>query len=129
VTGPAIPALLGRHALPIGLAVAFAVTALTAWHFHVQRDAARLDAAMASRAAEANAAALAEATAEHARHIAALTGEAERARARAARLGANLEALRRDPSHATDAAPVLRAAVERLRAGRAGNPPAAAPPP
>jgi hypothetical protein len=106
------------------------MTALAAWHFRAQRDAARLDAAMATRIAEANAAALAEATAEHARHIAALTGEAERARAQAARLSANLEALRRDPSHAAGAAPVLRAAVERLRAGRsAGDPAAAAPPP
>ncbi|GIX10723.1 hypothetical protein [Elioraea sp.] len=123
---PAILALLSRRAVPIGLALAFAVTALTAWHFRAQRDAARLEAAMASRAAEANAAALAAATAEHARHIAALTDEAERARARAARLGANLEALRRDPSHAAGAAPVLRDAVERLRAGRiAGNSPAA----
>jgi hypothetical protein len=130
VTGAAMLALLGRHALPIGLAAAFAMTALAAWHFRAQRDAARLDAAMATRIAEANAAALAEATAEHARHIAALTGEAERARAQAARLSANLEALRRDPSHAAGAAPVLRAAVERLRAGRsAGDPAAAAPPP
>ena len=130
MTGPAIPALLGRHALPIGLAVAFAVTALTAWHFRAQRDAARLDAATASRIAEANAAALAQATAEHARHIAALTAEADRARARAARLGANLEAIRRDPSHAADAAPVLRDAVDRLRAGRtAGDPAVAAPSP
>jgi|YNPMSStandDraft_1061717.scaffolds.fasta_scaffold03393_5 hypothetical protein len=128
--GAAILALLGRHAVPIGLAAAVAMTALTAWHFRTQRDAARLDAAMASRAAETNAAALAQATAEHARHIAALTGEAERARAQAARLGADLEALRRDPSHAIGAAPVLRAAIERLRASRgAGDPPAAAPPP
>ena len=128
--GAAILGLLGRHALPIGLTAAVAVTALTAWHFRAQRDAARLDVAMASRAAEANAAALAQATAEHARHIAALTGEAERARAQAVRLGANLEALRRDPSHAAGAAPVLRDAVERLRASRtAGDPaPAAAPP-
>jgi hypothetical protein len=130
VTGAAILALLGRHAVPIGLATAFAVTALTAWNFRAQRDAARLDAATATRTAEANAAALAQVTAEHERHIAALTGEAGRARARAARLGANLEALRRDPSHATGAAPVLRDAVERLRAGRAaGDPAAAAPPP
>ncbi|MBW6401434.1 hypothetical protein KPL78_26525 [Roseomonas sp. HJA6] len=128
--GTTILALLGRHALAIGLAATFAATALTAWHFCAQRDAARLDAAMASRAAEANAAALAQATAEHARHIAALTGEAERARAQAVRLGANLEALRRDPSHAAGAAPVLRDAVERLRAGRtAGDPAAAAPSP
>ncbi|TQF77560.1 hypothetical protein FK498_12090 [Elioraea sp. Yellowstone] len=130
MTGAAILGLLGRHALPIGLAAACAMTALAAWHFRSQRDAARLDAAMASRAAAANAAALAQATAEHARHIAALTDEAERARAQAARLGANLEALRRDPSHAAGAAPVLRDAVERLRANRsAGDPPAAAPPP
>ena len=128
--GAAILGLLGRHALPIGLAATFAVTALTAWHFRAQRDAARVDAATATRTAEANAAALARATAEHARHIAALTGEAERARAQAARLGANLEALRRDPSHAAGAAPVLRDAVERLRAGRtAGDPAAAAAPP
>ena len=126
MTGAAILALLGRHALPIGLAAAFAVTALTAWTFRAQRDAARLDAATATRTAEANAAALARATAEHARHIAALTGEAERARAQAVRLGANLEALRRDPSHATGAAPVLRDAVERLRAGRTAGDPAAA---
>ena len=86
MTGPAILALLGRQALPIGLAVAFAVTALTAWHFRAQRDAARLDAAMASRAAAANAAALAQATAEHARHIAALTDE--EARELAARIDA-----------------------------------------
>ena len=126
----AILALLGRHALPIGLAAAVAMTALSAWQFRAQRDVARTDAAMASRTAEANAAALAQAMAEHARHIAALTGEAERARAQAARLGANLEALRRDPSHAAGAAPVLRDAVERLRAGRTtGDPAAAAPPP
>ena len=128
--GAAFLALLGRHALPIGLAAAVVMTGLTAWHFRSQRDAARLDAATASRIAEANAAALARATAEHARHIAALTGEAERARAQAARLGANLEALRRDPSHAAGAASVLRDAVKRLRAGRtAGDPAAAAPPP
>jgi hypothetical protein len=130
VTGAAILGLLGRHAVPIGLAAAVAMTALTAWHFRSQRDAARAEAAVVSRTAEANAAALSHATAEHARHIAALAGEAERARAQASRLGANLEALRRDPSHAASAAPVLRAAVERLRAGRAaGDPAAAAPPP
>ncbi|MBW6398924.1 hypothetical protein KPL78_13755 [Roseomonas sp. HJA6] len=128
--GAAILALLGRHALPIGLAAAVAMTALTATHFRTQRDAARAEAAMASRTAQANATALAQATVEHDRHIAALTGEAERARAQAARLGANLEALRRDPSHAAGAAPVLRDAVDRLRAGRtAGDPAAAAPPP
>jgi hypothetical protein len=127
---PAILGLLRRQALPIGLAAAIAITALTAWHFRTQRDAARTDAAMASRTAEANAAALAQATAEHARQIAALAGEAERALAQAVRLGTNLEALRRDPSHATIAAPVLRDAVERLRAGRAaGDPAGAAPPP
>ena len=128
--GAAILALLGRHAVPIGLAAACAMTALAAWHFRAQRDAARVDAATATRTAEANAAALARATAEHARHIAALTGEAQRARAQAARLGANLEALRRDPSHAAGAAPVLRDAVDRLRAGRtAGDPAAAVAPP
>ena len=128
--GTTILALLGRHALPIGIAAAILLSAAAAWHFRAQRDAARLDAAMASRTAEANAAALARATAEHARHIAALAGEAERARAQAVRLGANLEALRRDPSHAAGAAPVLRDAVERLRAGRTtGDPGAAAPPP
>ena len=128
--GAAILGLLGRHALPIGLVAACAMAALSAWHFRSQRDAARVDAATATRTAEANAAALAHATAEHARHIAALTGEAERARAQAARLGANLEALRRDPSHAAGAAPVLRDAVERLRGNRtAGDPAAAAPPP
>ncbi|MBX6744578.1 MAG: hypothetical protein IRY87_21310 [Acetobacteraceae bacterium] len=130
MTGAAILALLGRHALPIGLAAAILFSAAAAWHYRAQRDAARLDAATASRTAEANAAALARAIAEHARHIAALTGEAERARAQAERLGANLEALRRDPSHAAGAAPVLRDAVERLRANRtAGDPTAAAPPP
>ncbi|WP_137128056.1 hypothetical protein [Roseomonas sp. HF4] len=130
MTGAAILSLLGRHALPIGLAAAVLLYATAAWHFRAQRDAARLDAATASRTAEANAAALAQVTAEHARHIAALTGEAERARALAKRLGANLEALRRDPSHATGAAPVLRDAVDRLRAGRtAGDPAAAAPSP
>ncbi|GGJ07062.1 hypothetical protein [Neoroseomonas lacus] len=130
MTGAAILTLLGRHALPIGLAAAVAMMALTAWHFRSQRDAARVDAATASRTAEANAAALARATTEHARHVAALTGDAERARAQAARLGANLEALRRDPSHAAGAAPVLRDAVERLRASRtAGDPAAAAAPP
>lgn len=130
MTGAAILTLLGRHALPIGIAAAFLLSAAAAWHFRAQRDAARHDAATASRAAEANAAALAHATAEHARHIAALTGEAERARAQAVRLGANLEALRRDPSHAAGAAPVLRDAVDRLRAGRtAGDPADAAAPP
>ena len=124
--GAAILALVGRHALPIGLAAAVAMTALTAWHFRSQRDAARMDAAMATRTAEANAAALARVTSEHARHIAALTGEAERARAQAMRLGAHLEALRRDPSHAAGAAPVLRDAVDRLRAGRTAGDPAAA---
>ncbi|WP_146217057.1 hypothetical protein [Falsiroseomonas bella] len=128
--GAAILALLGRHVVPIGLAAAVAMAVLTAWQLRSQRDAARLDAAAATRTAEANAAALARATAEHARHIAALTGEAERARARAARLGANLEVLRRDPSHAAGAASVLRDAVDRLRAGRtAGDPAAAASPP
>ena len=128
--GAAILGLLGRHALPIGIVAVILLSAATAWHFRSQRDAARTDAAMASRTAEANAAALAQATAEHARHIAALTGEAERAHAQAIRLGANLEALRRDPSHAAGAAPVLRDAVERLRANRAaGDPAAAAPPP
>jgi hypothetical protein len=130
VTGATILAVLGRHALPIGLAAAILLSVTAAWHFRSQRDAARLDAATATRTAEANAAALARATAEHARQIAALIGEAERARAQAARLGANLEVLRRDPSHAAGAAPVLRAAVERLRASRsAGDPAAAAPPP
>jgi hypothetical protein len=127
---PAILGLLSRQALPVALAAAIVLTALIAWHFRTQRDAARLDAATASRVAEANAAALAQATAEHTRQIAALAGEAERARAQAARLGTNLEALRRDPSHATGAAPVLRDAVERLRASRAaGDPAGAAPPP
>ncbi|PHK93840.1 hypothetical protein CR162_16340 [Pseudoroseomonas rhizosphaerae] len=130
MTGAALLGLLSRHVLPLALVAAVVLSATAAWHFRSQRDAARLDAATASRAAEANAAALARATAEHARHIAALTGEAERARARAARLGADLEALRRDPSHATGAAPVLRDAVERLRANRgAGDPAAAAAPP
>ena len=130
MTGMAIPGLIGRHALPIGFVLAFTVAAGTAWHFRVQRDTARIDAAMARQTAEANAAALAEAIAQHARHIAALTDEAERARTRAARLAANLEALRRDPSHAADAAPVLRAAVERLRTNRAaGDPAGAASPP
>ena len=130
MTGAAILALLGRHALPIGIAAAILLSASAAWHFRSQRDAARLAAAMASRTAEANAAALTRATAEHARHIAALTGEAERARAQAMRLGASLEALRRDPSHAAGAAPVLRDAVDRLRAGRtAGDPADAAAPP
>jgi hypothetical protein len=128
--GAAILAVMSRHALPIAMGLALLISAGSAWQFRAQRDAARLNAAMASRAAEANAAALAQATAEHARHIAVLTGEAERARAQAARLGANLEALRRDPSHAAGAASVLRDAVERLRAGRtAGDPAAAAPPP
>ena len=128
--GAAILALLTRHALPLALGSAILFSAAAAWHFRAQRDAARLDAATASRTAEANAAALAQATAEHARHIEALTGEAERARAQAARLGANLEALRRDPSHAAGAAPVLRDAVERLRASRTtGDPAAAAAPP
>ena len=128
--GAAILALVTRHALPLALGSAILLSVAAAWHFRAQRDAARLDAATATRSAEANAAALARATAEHARHIAALTGEAERARAQAARLGANLEALRRDPSHAAGAVPVLRDAVERLRASRsAGDPPAAAPPP
>ena len=126
----AILALLSRYALPLALGGAILLSATAAWHFRTQRDAARLDAATASRVAEANAATLARATAEHARHIAALTGEAERARALAVRLGTNLEALRRDPSHAAGAAPVLRDAVDRLRAGRAaGDPAAAAPPP
>ncbi|MBX6385872.1 MAG: hypothetical protein IRZ07_23350 [Microbispora sp.] len=130
MTGTALLALLGRHTVPIAMGLALLISAGSAWHFRSQRDAARTDAAAADRAAEANAAALARATAEHARHVAALTGEAERARARAARLGADLEALRRDPSHAASAAPVLRAAVERLRASRsAGDPAAAAPPP
>ena len=44
MTGAAILALLGRHALPIGLAAAVAMAALSAWHFRWQRDAARLDA-------------------------------------------------------------------------------------
>ena len=128
--GAAILALISRHALPLALGGAILLSATAAWHFRAQRDAARVDAATATRTAEANAAALARATAEHARHIAALSGEAERARAQAARLGANLEALRRDPSHAAGAAPVLRNAVERLRASRTvGDPAAAAPPP
>jgi hypothetical protein len=128
--GAAILGLLGRPAVPLALGGALLLSATVAWHFRSQRDAARLDAATATRTADANAAALARANAEHARHIAALTGEAERARAQAARLGANLEALRRDPSHAAGAAPVLRGAVERLRAGRiAGDSAAAAPPP
>ena len=130
MTGAAILALLGRHAVPLALGGALLLSATVAWHFQSQRDAARLDAATATRTAEANAAAFARATAEHARHIAALTGEAERARAQAIRLGANLEALRRDPSHAAGAAPVLRDAVDRLRAGRtAGDPAAATAPP
>jgi hypothetical protein len=128
VTGVAILGLLSRHVVPITLAVGLALTALAAWQFRTQRDVARADAALASRTAEANAAALAHATAEHARHIAALTGEAERARAQATRLGANLEALRRDPSHAAGAASVLRDAVERLRASRAAGDPAPAAP-
>ena len=128
--GAAILALLSRHAVPIAMGGALLLSASAAWHFRAQRDAARTDAATATRTAEANAAALARATADHARHIAALTGEAERARAQAARLGANLEALRRDPSYAAGAAPVLRDTVDRLRAGRtAGDPAAAAPPP
>lgn len=124
--GAAILALLSRHALPLALGGTILLAATAAWHFRTQRDAARLDAATASRSAEANAAALARATAEHARHIEALTSEAERARIQAARLGANMEAIRRDPSHAAGAAPVLRDAVERLRASRPAGDPAAA---
>ncbi len=122
----ALLVLLSRHALPLALAGALLLAGGMGWHWRLQRDAARLDAAAAARAAEANAAALAQATADHARHVAALTGEAERARAQASRLGANLEALRRDPSHATGAAPVLRDAVERLRLSRSARDPAAA---
>lgn len=130
MTGAAIGALLSRHTVPLLLGSLVLLSLLGAGHFRAQRDAARLEAAAASRTAEANAAALARATAEHDRHIAALTSEAERARAQASRLGANLEAIRRDPSHATGAAPVLRDAVERLRASRtAGDPPAGAAPP
>ncbi|WP_027281991.1 hypothetical protein [Roseomonas gilardii] len=126
----AILALLSRHALPLALGGAILLSATAAWHFRTQRDAARFDAATASRTAEANAAALVRATAEHARHIEALTSEAERARIQTARLGANMEAIRRDPSHAAGAAPVLRDAVERLRAGRAaGDQATAAAPP
>lgn len=124
--GAAILGLLSRHALPLALVAAVVLSATAAWHFRSQRDAARLDAATATRTAEANAAALARVTSEHARHVAALTGEAERARAQAARLGANLEALRRDPSHAAGAAPVLRDSVERLRGNRTAGDPAAA---
>ncbi len=128
--GGVVLGLLGRHALPIGLAAALAMAVFASWEFRTQRDAARSNAAMATQAAEANAAALAQAMAQHAQHIAALTGEAERARSQAVRLGAHLEALRRDPSHAASAAPVLRDAVERLRAHRtAADPSAAAAPP
>ncbi len=128
--GTAILALVGRRAVPIAMGLALLILAGSAWHFRSQRDAARLDAAVATRTAEANAAALARATAEHARHIAALTGEAQRARAQAARLGANLEALRRDPSHAAGAQAVDSIAQHRGSAGRtAGDPAAAAPPP
>ena len=128
--GAAILGLVGRQAVPIGLGVALVLAGLTAWHFSSQRDAARIDAVMATRAAEANAEAVTRLTAEHERHIATLTTEAERARADAARLGTNLEALRRDPSHASSAAPVLRDAVERLRLQRrAGDPAGAAAPP
>ncbi len=125
----AMLALLSRYTIPLALGSAILLSATAAWHFRTQRDAARLDAATASRTAEANAAALACANAEHARHIEALTSEAERARIQAARLGANMEAIRRDPSHAAGAAPVLRDAVERLRASRASGDPAAATPP
>ena len=125
-----IPALLARHAMPVVLSGLLLLAIAGAWSFRAQRDAARVEAAMATRTAAANAEALARATAEHERQVAVLTSEADRARVQAARLGTNLEALRRDPSHATSAAPVLRDAVERLRAGRAaGDPPRADPPP
>ena len=125
-----IPALLARHAVPVLLGGLMLLALGGAWTFRAQRDAARIEAATALRTAAANAEALARATAEHERQVAVITSEVERARALATRLGANLEALRRDPSHATGAAPVLRDAVERLRAGRtAGDPPRADPPP
>jgi precorrin-2 methylase len=128
--GAAILALVTRHALPLALGGAILLSVTAAWHFRAQRNAARFDAATASRVAEANAATLARATAEHARQLEALTSEAARARIQAARLGANMEAIRRDPSHAAGPAPVLRDAVERLRASRtAGDPAAAAAPP
>jgi hypothetical protein len=115
--------------MPVVLGGLLLLAIAGAWSFRAQRDAARVEAAMATRTAVANAEALANATAEHERQVAALAVEAERARAQATRLGTNLEALRRDPSHATGAAPVLRDAVERLRAGRAGDPPRADPSP
>lgn len=125
-----IPTLLARHAVPLVLGGLMLLALGGAWTFRAQRDAARVEAATAARTAAANAEALARATAEHERQLAVLASEAERARAQATRLGANLEALRRDPSHATGAAPVLRDAVERLRAGRtAGDPARADPPP
>lgn len=125
-----IPALLVRHAVPVLLGGLMLLALGGAWTFREQRDAARIEAATALRTAAANAEALARATAEHERQVAVITSEVERARAQATRLGANLEALRRDPSHATGAAPVLRDAVERLRAGRtAGDPARADPPP
>lgn len=125
-----IAALLARHAVPLVLAGLLLLSLTGAWTFRAQRDVARVEAATAMRTAAANAEALTRATAEHERQMAVLASEAERARAQATRLGTHLEALRRDPSHATAAAPVLRDAVERLRAGRAaGDPPRADPPP
>ena len=56
----------------------------------------------------------------HEEQLAAISRDARVARERAERTARTLEALRRDPSHSTAAAPVLGAAVERLRKRRPG---------
>lgn len=96
---------------------------------HAMAETARQEA---ERRAVANAQAVAQLTAEHARQMQALAQEAAASRAAAAQLAGDLEAVRRDPTHAVAAAPVLRGAVERLRERRAapgtGSAPGAAAP-
>ncbi|MBS7790311.1 hypothetical protein KTR66_09905 [Roseococcus sp. SDR] len=114
----AIAAWAGRHAAKIVVVLALIGAIGAAALFREQRDTARMEAAQADARARANADALEQAQATHARQMAAVAADAERARTEAVRLSTDLEAIRRDPSHASAAAPVLRGTIERLRAVR-----------
>jgi altronate dehydratase len=98
--------------LAAGLGLAATATAMV---YRAQRDTARAAYTVAADAARANAHALAQATAQHIRDMAAVSADAERARAAAITLQSALEAIRNDPTHDALAADVLGRAVDLLR--------------
>jgi hypothetical protein len=87
----------------------------TAAVYRAQRDTARVSLAGAVQAAESNARALAQATAQHIRDMEAVRLDNQRQRDAAASLAAQMEAIRNDPTHSAAAADVLGRAVDLLR--------------